>query len=49
MNFNEFEVSGARAGGYSPIPACQRYLWSDSESRRAAAEAMFLMLDGSSG
>ena len=32
--------------GHSSIVVSQRYLWSDTESRRAAADAMFQMLDG---
>ena len=30
--------------GHSSIAVSQRYLWSDTESRRAAAEAMFAMV-----
>ena len=40
------DVEQLRAlAGHSSIVVSQRYLWSDSESRRAAAEAMFSMVD----
>jgi integrase len=40
------DVEQLRAlAGHSSIVVSQRYLWSDSESRRVAAEAMFAMLD----
>ena len=39
------DVEQLRAlAGHSSIVVSQRYLWSDSESRRAAAEAMFSMV-----
>ena len=41
------DVEQVRAlAGHSSIVVSQRYLWSDSESRRAAARSMFAMVEG---